>query len=139
LERRRPKHLLTGLIKCSLLLGGVMERRLAAILAADVVGYSLLLMEQDEAGTLAKLKDRRGEILAPLVAQYRGRIVKAMGDGVLVEYASAVNALDCAVELQKSMIAAAAGKPEDRRRIAHDQPAISSNSEQALDRRRVRP
>ena len=50
-----------------------------------------------------------------------------MGDGVLVEYASAVNALDCAVELQKSMIAAAAGKPEDRRRIAHDQPAIQAS------------
>jgi len=103
-----------------------MERRLAAILAADVVGYSLL-MEQDEAGTLAKLKDRRGEILAPLVAHHRGRIVKVMGDGVLVEYASAVNAVDCAVELQKSMIAAAAGKPEDRRRIAHDQPAIQAS------------
>ena len=123
-----------------------MERRLAAILAADVVGYSLAL-EQDQAATEAKFKDRLGQILAPLVlihtaplvAQYRGRIVKVMGDGVLVEYASAVNALDCAVELQKSMIAAAAGKPEDRRRIAHDQPAISSNSEQALDRRRVRP
>ena len=102
------------------------ERRLAAILAADVVGYSLL-MEQDEAGTLAKLKDRRGEILAPLVAHHRGLIVKVMGDGVLVEYASAVNALDCAVELQKSMSAAAAGKPEDRRRIAHDQPAIQAS------------
>ena len=107
MERRRPKHRLTGLIKCSLLPGGVIERRLAAILAADVVGYSLL-MEQDEAGTLAKLKDRRGEILAPLVAHYRGRIVKVMGDGVLVELASAVNALDCAVELQTSMIAVAA-------------------------------
>ena len=88
-----------------------MERRLAAILAADVVGYSLL-MEQDEAGTLAKLKDRRGEILAPLVAHHRGRIVKVMGDGVLVEYASAVNALDCAVELQKSMMPP---PPESRR------------------------
>jgi adenylate cyclase len=101
-----------------------MEHRLAANLAADVVGYSLL-MEQDEAGTLAKHKDRRGEILAPLVAHHRGRIVKLMGDGVLVEYASAVNALDCAVELQKSMIAAAAGK--GRRRIGHDQPAIQAS------------
>ncbi len=69
-----------------------MERRLAAILAADVVGYSRL-MEQDEAGTLAALKDRRKSILEPLVAQHHGRIVKVMGDGVLVEFASAVNAV----------------------------------------------
>ena len=59
-----------------------MERRLAAILAADVVGYSRL-MEQDEAGTLAALKERRRGILMPLVAQHHGRIVKVMGDGGL--------------------------------------------------------
>src|SRR5258708_25851035 len=81
-----------------------MERRLAAILAADVVGYSRL-MEQDEAGTLAALKERRKGILQPLVAQYRGRIIKMMGDGVLVEFASAVNAVQCAVELQRRMAA----------------------------------
>jgi adenylate cyclase len=67
-----------------------MERRLAAILAADVVGYGRL-MEQDETGTLAALKDRRKKMLAPLVSQHHGRIVKVMGDGVLVEFASAVN------------------------------------------------
>ena len=88
-------------------------RRLAAILAADVVGYSRL-MEQDEAGTLAVLKERRKRILDPLVAEHRGRMIKVMGDGVLVEFASAVNAVACAVELQKRMAAANEGAPEDR-------------------------
>jgi adenylate cyclase len=91
-----------------------MERRLAAILAADVVGYSRL-MEQDEAGTLRTLKERRRDILAPLIAEHLGRIVKEMGDGVLVEFASAVNAVACAVELQKRMAAANDSMPEDRR------------------------
>jgi adenylate cyclase len=70
------------------------ERRLAAILAADVVGYSRL-MERDEAGTLAALKARRKEVLEPLVAKHQGRIFKVSGDGVLVEFASAVNAVQC--------------------------------------------
>jgi TolB-like protein len=91
-----------------------MERRLAAILAADVVGYSRL-MEQDELGTLAALKERRKGILEPLVAQHHGRIVKVMGDGVLVEFASAVNAVACAVELQKAMAKANDDRPPDRR------------------------
>jgi len=91
-----------------------MERRLAAILAADVVGYSRL-MQADEAGTLAILKSRRTEILQPLVAKHRGRIVKDMGDGVLVEFASAVNAVGCAVEIQQGMAAANRDIPEDRR------------------------
>ena len=73
-----------------------MERRLAAILAADVVGYSRL-MERDEAGTLAVLKSRRKEVLEPLVARYRGRVFKIAGDGVLVEFASAVHAIQCAI------------------------------------------
>ena len=90
-----------------------MERRLAAILAADVVGYSRL-MERDEAGTLATLKSRRTEILQPAVSKHRGRIVKLMGDGVLVEFASAVNAVQCAVDLQRGMAAANGGQPEDR-------------------------
>ena len=91
-----------------------MERRLAAILAADVAGYSRL-MEQDEAWTLGALKARRRDILSPLVAQHHGRIVKLMGDGVLVEFASAVNAAACAVELQKKMAEAGAGESDDRR------------------------
>jgi adenylate cyclase len=90
------------------------KRRLAAILAADVVGYSRL-MQLDEAGTLAALKARRKTILRPLVAKHQGRIVKLMGDGVLVEFASAVDAVECAVELQKGMTVAASGEPEDRR------------------------
>jgi adenylate cyclase len=90
------------------------HRRLAAILAADVVGYSRLL-EQDEAGTLAVLKGRRRGILNPLVAEHHGRVVKVMGDGVLVEFGSAVNAVACAVELQKMMVAANEGLTDDRR------------------------
>ena len=89
-------------------------RRLAAIMAADVIGYSRL-MEHDETGTLAALKQRRKAILQPLVAEHHGRIVKVMGDGVLVEFGSAVNAVACAVELQKSMAAANDGIAEDRR------------------------
>src|ERR1700758_2729439 len=89
------------------------QRRLAAILAADVVGYSRL-MERDEAGTLAALKSRRREILQPTISKHHGRIIKLMGDGVLVEFGSAVNAVDCAVELQQAMAAANADQPEDR-------------------------
>src|SRR5262249_54710143 len=88
-----------------------MERRLAAILAADVVGYSRM-MQADEAGTLAALTSRRKEILQPLVAKHHGRIVKLMGDGVLAEFASAVNAVSCAGDLRERMVAANAGLPE---------------------------
>ena len=91
------------------------QRRLAAILAADVVGYSRL-MEQDETGTLATLKVRRKTVLEPLVAKYGGRTFKVTGDGVLIEFASAVNALQCAVDLQHSM-AAANGDVSDGRHI----------------------
>jgi TolB-like protein len=83
-------------------------------MAADVVGYSRLI-ELDEAGTLAALKHRRRSILTPLVAEHHGRIVKVMGDGVLVEFASAVNAVQCAVELQKDMAKANTDLAEDRR------------------------
>jgi adenylate cyclase len=91
-----------------------LQRRLAAILAADVVGYSRL-MELDEEGTLATLKARRKEIVSPLVAQHQGRVFKVTGDGIMVEFASAVNAVQCAIEVQQAMAAAAAGQPEDRR------------------------
>jgi adenylate cyclase len=90
------------------------QRRLAAILAADVVGYSRL-MEQDEANTLAVLKRRRKEVLEPLVAKHHGRIVKVMGDGVLLEFASAVNAVVCAAELRERMAAENDGLVDDRR------------------------
>jgi TolB-like protein/class 3 adenylate cyclase len=89
------------------------QRRLAAILAADVVGYSRL-MEADEAGTLADLKSRRKEVLEPLLARYQGRIFKITGDGVLVEFGSPINAVQCAVELQRGMAAANGDLPEDR-------------------------
>ncbi len=76
-----------------------MERRLAAILAADVVGYSRLIRD-DEAGTLAALKAHREALIEPKVAERKGRIVKLMGDGVLVEFPSAVEAVQCAVDIQ---------------------------------------
>jgi adenylate cyclase len=85
-----------------------MQRRLAAILAADVVGYSRLVTE-DEAGTLAALRARRKDVLEPLVARHHGRIFKLMGDGVFVEFASAVGAVECAVDLQKAMADSNAG------------------------------
>ena len=90
------------------------RRRLAAILAADVVGFSRL-MERDDAGTLAALKARRAEILQPIVTKHSGRVVKVMGDGVLVEFASAVDAVSCAVELQEAMGAANSEVPESGR------------------------
>ena len=74
------------------------RRRLAAILAADVVGYSRM-MGADEAGTLARLKGCRERIVDPRFARYGGRIVKTMGDGVLVEYGSAVDAVESALEV----------------------------------------
>lgn len=94
----------------------VVQRRLAAILAADVVGYSRL-MEQDEAGTLAALKTRWHEIVNPLVAQYHGRVIKVMGDGLLVEFGSAVNAVTCAIDMHKFFAEANGSVPEDRRII----------------------
>lgn len=90
------------------------QRRLAAILAADVVGYSRL-MGVDEAGTLAALKTRRRNVLDPLVAKHQGRIFKTTGDGVLVEFGSAVNAVQCAVDLQQGMAAANVEQPEESR------------------------
>ena len=90
------------------------QRRLAAILAADIAGYSRL-MEVDEEGTLAALKACRREPLAPKIAEHRGRIVKTTGDGVLVEFASAVDAVRCAIEIQHAMVERNASIPEDRR------------------------
>jgi adenylate cyclase len=78
------------------------ERRLAAILAADVVGYSRL-MEVDEAGTLARLKTIRLEVIDPAIAKCRGRIIKTTGDGLLVEFQSVTEALSCAIDFQERM------------------------------------
>jgi class 3 adenylate cyclase len=90
------------------------ERKLAAILAADVVGYSRLV-SADEAGTIARLRALRKEFVEPLIAEYRGRVVKLMGDGALVEFASAVDAVECAVALQHGVAEREAGEPEVRR------------------------
>ena len=77
-------------------------RRLAAILAADVAGYSRL-MGADEEGTLERLKALRRDLLDPKIAEHHGRIVKTTGDGMLVEFASAVDAVACAVAVQEKM------------------------------------
>ena len=86
------------------------ERRLAAILAADVVGYSSL-MERDEDRTLVRLKAHRQEFIEPLIAEYQGRIVRPIGDGALVEFASVVDAVRCAVLIQQGMLSARRGCP----------------------------
>src|SRR5215813_12852633 len=78
------------------------ERKLAAILAADVAGYSRL-MNRDEEGTLSRLKAHLGELVEPHIAAHRGRIVKRTGDGLLVEFASAVEGVRCAVAIQTGM------------------------------------
>ena len=79
-------------------------RRLAAILAADVAGYSRL-MGADEEGTLERLKALRRELLDPKIAEHKGRIVKTTGDGLLVEFSSVVDAVRCAAELQAALAA----------------------------------
>ena len=90
-----------------------MQRRLAAILAADVVGYSRL-MGADEMGTHTALKSHRRELIDSTIAEHRGRIVKNTGDGMLVEFASVVDAVSCAVNVQRSMVQRNAGIPQDK-------------------------
>ncbi len=91
-----------------------MQRRLAAVLAADVVGYSRL-MGEDEAGTLARLKSLRKELVQPHITKRKGRIVKLMGDGLLAEFPSVVEAVQCAVDIQQGMAGREANAPDDRR------------------------
>jgi TolB-like protein/Flp pilus assembly protein TadD len=90
------------------------ERRLAAILAADVAGYSRLV-GADEEGTLERLKTYRKELIDPKIAQHQGRVVKVMGDGILIEFPSTVSALRCAVEIQRAMAIRSASEAEERR------------------------
>ncbi len=90
------------------------ERRLAAILAADMVGYSRL-MEVDESGTIVRQRGHRSELIDPAVRAFSGRIVKTTGDGMLVEFASAVDAVDCAVDIQMKVVAREAGQPDEKR------------------------
>ena len=105
------------------MVGSRAERRLAAILVADVVGYSHLI-EQDEAGTLAALKDLRREVIDPLLAEYRGRIIKLMGDGAIVEFGSVVDAVSCAHAMQKGV----ADHQKDARRNDASSSASASTS-----------
>ena len=79
------------------------QRKLAAIVLADVAGYSRL-MGADETGTLAALRAHRSQLIDPLIAQHSGRIVKTMGDGLLLEFPSVVDAVTCAVEIQRGMV-----------------------------------
>ena len=90
------------------------ERRLAAILAADVAGYSRL-MGADEEGTLARLNAHRREFLEPTVVEHNGRIVKRTGDGILIEFGSAVDATRCAIQTQRGMAQRNADVPDDQR------------------------
>ena len=90
------------------------ERRLAAILAGDVAGYSRL-MSADEEGTLRDLKIHRKELIDPKITEHRGRIVKTTGDGILVEFVSVVDAVRCAVEIQRGMADRNADVPDDKR------------------------
>src|SRR5215475_12703614 len=90
------------------------ERRLAAILAADVAGYSRLI-GADEEGTLSRLKALRAEVIDPKIAEHHGRIAKTTGDGLLVEFASVVDALRCAIEVQAGITERNAAVPADRR------------------------
>lgn len=100
--RQRVSEVVEGLLH---------NRRLAAIVVADVVGFSRM-MEADEVGTLGLLKRRRKNVLEPLVRSHRGRIVKFLGDGVLLEFVSAVAAVECAIQLQKMMAEANGNAPE---------------------------
>ena len=93
---------------------GPVIRRLAAILAADVVGFSRM-MGQDEEGTLARLKKLRAEVVDPAIAEARGRIFKTTGDGLLVEFMSVVDAVQCAARVQAALAARHAGAPAEQR------------------------
>ncbi len=90
------------------------ERRLAAILAADVVGYSRL-MERDEGGTLSRLRANQRDIIEPCLAKHGGRLVKLMGDGSLIEFRSVIDALSCALEIQAALAGAEPDQPEANR------------------------
>src|ERR1700726_2208263 len=89
-------------------------RRLVAILALDVAGYSRL-MSADEEGTHERLKAHLGQLVDPKIKEYRGRVVKNTGDGLLAEFASVVDAVRCAVEVQRGMIDREPDAPDDRR------------------------
>lgn len=108
--------------------GGSTERRLAAILAADVVGFSRQ-MGADETGTLARLAALRAEIFDPLLAEHRGRLFKVMGDGFLAEFASAVQAVACAIAIQARLAERVEGGEKLQLRIGlHSRAAVPCSS-----------
>ncbi|MGA8695000.1 MAG: adenylate/guanylate cyclase domain-containing protein, partial [Xanthobacteraceae bacterium] len=90
------------------------ERRLAAIFAGDIAGYSRL-MGADEEGTLRQLKAHRKELVDPKITEHRGRVVKTTGDGMLVEFVSVVDAVRCAVDIQRGMAERNSDLPADKR------------------------
>ena len=107
---------------------GSTERRLAAILAADVVGFSRQ-MGADETGTLARLAALRAEIFDPLLAEHRGRLFKVMGDGFLAEFASAVQAVACAIAIQARLAERVEGGEKLQLRIGlHSRAAVPCSS-----------
>jgi adenylate cyclase len=118
--RQSPLYIWHGIAIASLRIdrshrsGAAMERRLAAIFAADVAGYSRLI-GADEEGTLERLKAHRRELIDPKIIEHQGRIVKTTGDGLLVEFASAVKAVRCAIEVQRGMRDRNADVPQERR------------------------
>jgi adenylate cyclase len=91
-----------------------MERRLAAILVADMVGYSRLISE-DESGTLARLRTDRADLIDPAIARHGGEIIRLAGDGALIEFPSVVEAVQCAVDIQRGMAERNAERPEPQR------------------------
>jgi TolB-like protein/class 3 adenylate cyclase len=114
LGRYRAYNVETRSHEGGLLTNERVERRLTAILAADIAGYSRL-MGADEEGTLVRLKAHRRELVDPKIAEHRGRIVKTTGDGMLVEFASVVDAVRCAVDVQRGMAERNVEVPSDRR------------------------
>ena len=92
----------------------VMERRLAAILVTDMVGFSRL-MERDESGTISRQRFHRSELIDPKIAQFHGRIVKTTGDGLLGEFVSVVDAVKCAIAIQEAVNSFEADSPETTR------------------------
>ena len=95
-----------------------MERRIAAILATDMVGYSRLI-ELDEGGTLARQKRHRLELIDPAIERFHGRVVKLTGDGLIAEFASVIEAVQCAVAIQNDMPVREEDQPEDLRVARH--------------------
>ena len=102
-----------------------MDRKLAAILAADVVGYSAL-MEQDEQGTFERVKAGRKELFEPEIARHHGQIFKLMGDGLLAEFSSVMDAVECAVALQSGL---AETRPQVTTRPPADGPPVQHRSQ----------